>query len=978
MKHLYQDANFHYNQAIKLTLENTGGFPEPGNFGRIVADQVGSRIGWDDGTEFHEIMTTAFFENATAIPDAQIFTGAAIVNPLTLSEALDTGDAILVFIDGNKQNSNDYSIVGDQLTFNSDPHATVQTIEVQILPSQTTGEDGAPGASVELEKTATHLRWRLIGAPSWTNIVALSEITGPQGSNVEFQISATHIQHRQVGDFSWTDLVALSTLTGAKGDQGDKGDKGDQGDPGTDEANVAITGGVIDGTDIGTDANRGFGYFSEIRVYGDLPVMRWYDTTDASYTLTSMYQSGATFLIHADQNAKYPDANIRQYIGGVEHQRLTSDGFLGIGEIAPEGRLHLKHDTAADGQIAMAILETDGATSLQLRDTTGTTFSILSDSDQFRLTSPGGQSEVVVWPDGQAAIETALMVGASGTKPDEILHLKSAGKAVIKIEADTDNAIEQDIAGIEMLQDGGAITGFLGFTENNDMEIIHNQGYSIRVKTSDTSRMSINAAGNVSFGPYDPTYLFEVKNIGNVIAYLQSADDEAVQLRLKTNNENRRIVAVDSSDVVQSQVIMRSNVMRLTGPTESEDDTWLQVGPDSAKVAAPEIVGRYGAAWYGLPRDGVSNCSVALGEAFDYAMDHNGPVEMPAGGRFVLSSAVIRNRTGAAVKTGLIGKGQGATNFFIPSTNTTGGILIDVQGTADKSDQFIGRDFSIETDAIGGVGLRFKQSPGGVQDLNSVIAENIRIFTDQTGTKYLSQAFDFDGAWRPIIRNCFWGGPVYQYTHQPTDPCYGCDIGLNLNNCYDPIIDTVWIKGAKVGISSVDTRHASDPTANESEAFRMTMCVLNQVETGFRMVRTTREPLVMIDKTHSNYKHAAFSFDGVKVGQIFNNNFFNEDHLEVFSGIPTDIRLINASEIIIAQNTFHYNGHTSRVGVFIDSDGESIAGHNNMITNNLFNAPMQNAIRIETGADNNTGSGNMYVGTIALNVSDSGSGNTVT
>ena len=43
------------------------------------------------------------------------------------------------------------------------------------------GPAGLDGKSVELQKSPTHIQWRQEGDSSWTNLVALTDITGPQG-----------------------------------------------------------------------------------------------------------------------------------------------------------------------------------------------------------------------------------------------------------------------------------------------------------------------------------------------------------------------------------------------------------------------------------------------------------------------------------------------------------------------------------------------------------------------------------------------------------------------------------------------------------------------------------------------------------------------------------------------------------------------------------------------------------------------------
>ena len=52
---------------------------------------------------------------------------------------------------------------------------------------------------------------------------------GDDGREVELQTGATHVQWRYVGEATWTDLVALSAITGPQGIQGIQGDPGPAG-----------------------------------------------------------------------------------------------------------------------------------------------------------------------------------------------------------------------------------------------------------------------------------------------------------------------------------------------------------------------------------------------------------------------------------------------------------------------------------------------------------------------------------------------------------------------------------------------------------------------------------------------------------------------------------------------------------------------------------------------------------------------------
>lgn len=73
------------------------------------------------------------------------------------------------------------------------------------------------GKQIEFQKTSSYVQWRYVGEANWTNLIALSAISGTSGKNVELQKSATAIQWRMAGDTVWTDLVLLSEIKGTNG-----------------------------------------------------------------------------------------------------------------------------------------------------------------------------------------------------------------------------------------------------------------------------------------------------------------------------------------------------------------------------------------------------------------------------------------------------------------------------------------------------------------------------------------------------------------------------------------------------------------------------------------------------------------------------------------------------------------------------------------------------------------------------------------
>lgn len=92
------------------------------------------------------------------------------------------------------------------------------------------GAAGADGKEVQLQKSATHVQWRLDGG-AWADLIALADLAGTDGREVQLQTTATHIQWRLAGG-AWANLVALDALKGADGLDG-KGWTGASYDPDT-------------------------------------------------------------------------------------------------------------------------------------------------------------------------------------------------------------------------------------------------------------------------------------------------------------------------------------------------------------------------------------------------------------------------------------------------------------------------------------------------------------------------------------------------------------------------------------------------------------------------------------------------------------------------------------------------------------------------------------------------------------------------
>ena len=113
------------------------------------------------------------------------------------------------------------------------------------------GDEGDPGSEVELQKTATEIQWRRVGAATWTTLVLLADLKGVAGASVELRKTTTEIQWRLVGAASWITLVALDDIKGPVGDTGLTGPPG----PG-----FSYRGAVATVGDLPIPSTQGFGY----------------------------------------------------------------------------------------------------------------------------------------------------------------------------------------------------------------------------------------------------------------------------------------------------------------------------------------------------------------------------------------------------------------------------------------------------------------------------------------------------------------------------------------------------------------------------------------------------------------------------------------------------------------------------------------------------------------------------------------------
>jgi len=196
------------------------------------------------------------------------------------------------------------------------------------------------------------------------------------------------------------------------------------------------------------------------------------------------------------------------------------------------------------------LIANDGTDGQMIRGRGALTFRIGNffsgiDQEQMRLTEAGNLGIGISEP--KAKLDVAGTIRAQRflvVKPGQTS--KAAGDS------------EQTTDAADLVQPLVAGTG----TQNQIAKWTDNSG------TLGNSVITETAGGNVGLGTASPAGKLHVSGTGTQLSIFQSTDNGAVQFRLKSNSTNRRFVALNSADSVQSQIIFNDNgAFEFVGPT---------------------------------------------------------------------------------------------------------------------------------------------------------------------------------------------------------------------------------------------------------------------------------------------------------------------------------------------------------------------------------------------------------------------------
>jgi len=221
---------------------------------------------------------------------------------------------------------------------------------------------------------------------------------------------------------------------------------------------------------------------------------------------------------------------------------VAPSGYVGLGTSAPVVQLEIKDGNTPkirlnqDGSSGFAAQEWDVAgneTNFFIRDVTH------GSALPFRIQPGASNNSIYVAADGDVGLETST--------PDGQLDVAHSGNA-------------NDHALLIAPNSNVGINIGNGFIPNGLLDV---------QTTGGVSRLTVASSGNVGIGTSTPEQPFHLSHQGTTLSLFESSDNGAVQIRMKSSSDNRRFLAIDSSNTVKSQIVFGDNEIQLAGKTNS-------------------------------------------------------------------------------------------------------------------------------------------------------------------------------------------------------------------------------------------------------------------------------------------------------------------------------------------------------------------------------------------------------------------------
>ncbi len=322
---------------------------------------------------------------------------------------------------------------------------------------------------------------------------------------------------------------------------------------------------VVGSECLGVDCNSGENFnFDTLRLKENNLRIRFMDTSSSSsfpsrdwqITVNESANGGANKFSIEDLDANTIPFTIEA--SAPSNSLYVDDGGrIGINTNTPLVNIHNK-----EGNSPTLRLEQDGSSgfSPQIWDVAGNEANFFvrdvtnGSKLPFKIVPNAPTNSLYIAADGDVGLGTATPDGIFDVADpsdanDHAFLISSVGNVGIGIA----NGFEP----LAMLHiDGNALIG----PEATGTSTLH-----VLATGSTTSLFVASDNGDVGFGTDSPDGPFHISRSGVVKCYTESSSNDPVQLRIKSNSDNRRVLGVDSSDTPQSQIIFGDDEFKLAG-----------------------------------------------------------------------------------------------------------------------------------------------------------------------------------------------------------------------------------------------------------------------------------------------------------------------------------------------------------------------------------------------------------------------------
>ena len=238
-------------------------------------------------------------------------------------------------------------------------------------------------------------------------------------------------------------------------------------------------------------------------------------------------------------------------------------------DVIVEGSLCVSDDNAcANGESFSANTDLklkDALPRILFQDTSAST----SPDRDYRLAvgDAGIGSEYFTIEDAGTSGSGAVQVfRVDGGAPVSSMHIDSTGDVGLgtAVPARELHISDTDTPTLRLDQDGTSFAAQVWDVAGNEgtfrvIDVTNGRNVFAVETNAPANSLYVEDTGEVGLGTSSPDQVFHIVRSGHILPLFESSNGGAIQMRMKSDNANRRFVALNGADVVQSQIVFGDN-----------------------------------------------------------------------------------------------------------------------------------------------------------------------------------------------------------------------------------------------------------------------------------------------------------------------------------------------------------------------------------------------------------------------------------